>query len=71
MTRFMELHTFSGGSKIIVNFDNVISIIKMADGHAKIYYLRKDFSDEVRESYEEILNRMAADELKRSVNDSN
>ena len=71
MTRFMELHTFSGGHRFIVNFDNVISIIRMSDGHAKIYWLRDGFSDEVQEDYEYILDQMSKDELKRSVNDSN
>ena len=68
MTRFMELTTQNGGHRFIVNFDNVLSIIRLSDGRAKIYYVREGFSDEVREQYDDILNQMSADELKRRAN---
>lgn len=68
MTRFMELTTQNGGHRFIVNFDNVLSIIRLSDGRAKIYYVRDCFSDEVREQYDDVLNQMSADELKRRAN---
>lgn len=49
------------GPTMVINLDNVITIAKMSDGTCKVYYTRTNFSDELEDNYDDLIERITSE----------
>ena len=57
MKKFVEVKC-TNGPKIVLNLDNVITIAKRSDGTCKVYYTRTNFSDELDDKYDDLMEKI-------------
>lgn len=57
MKKFVEVKC-KNGPTMSMNLDNVITIAKRSDGTCKVFYTRTNFSDELEDNYDELMERI-------------
>lgn len=57
MKKFVEVKC-KNGPTMSMNLDNVITIAKLSDGTCKVFYTRTNFSNELEDNYDELMERI-------------